>query len=50
MIDVDDVIAVASAWTAYHISGAYTAAAGVNCHSNAPCDGANNILDVGAVA
>ncbi len=49
-IDVDDLIAVATAWTSYQTSGAYAVAADVNCQANAPCDGANDIRDVSAVA
>jgi hypothetical protein len=49
-IDVDDLIAVATAWTTYQTTSAYTVAADVNCQANAPCDGANDIRDVGAVA
>jgi len=49
-IDVDDVITVADAWNLFQNSGTYTQSADVNCRANGPCDGVNNILDVGAVA
>ena len=49
-IDVDDVIAVANAWSLYLSDGSYTIAADVSCHMHGPCDGVNDIVDIGAVA
>ena len=48
-IDIDDVIAVADAWNLFQSGGTYTVAADVNCRANGPCDGVNDIADIGAV-
>lgn len=49
-IDVGDVVAVADAWNLFQGSGFYTLAADVDCRASGGCDGANDILDAGAVS
>ena len=48
-IDVGDVVAVADAWNLFQGSGFYTLAADVNCMASGGCDGANDIVDAGAL-